>query len=136
MIREAIAYCTQREISRREPIYSANRFAKLLEDLPLADLTTEYLEQYRFRCVELKLSARKIESSINDLATLYRSATGQVLDPGKRLKMQRPDPDPIPLADIDTLWPHCDKWLQQWVVLTQWTCLRLSDCIGLQLSLG
>lgn len=136
MIKEAKAYCSARRTVRKTPIYSANRFAKLIEDIPLTELCTEYLEQYRSRCGELKLSPRTIESSINDLLTVYRHATGKDLPAGSRLRRQRPVPDPMPLADIDSVWPVCDRWLQQWLVLSLPTCLRLSDCMALQLRLS
>lgn len=136
MITEAKSYVSDRKTVRREPVYSANRFAKLVSDVPIADLSTELLEQYRFQCGLLNLSPRTIESSINDLLTVYRHATGKDLKPGSRLRRNRPAPDPIPLAEIDALWPICDRWLQQWICLTHWTCLRLSDCIELQLRLA
>lgn len=132
MIQEAQKYLSDRHIVRREPLYSANRFARLVSDLPVSQVTAEHLEQYRQLCAESGLQPRTIESSVSDLIAVVHHATGQRLPAGHRLRLTSLDPHPVPASDIDAIWPHCCDWLRDWIALTWWTALRLSDGMTLQ----
>lgn len=135
MISEARAYCDERQTTRREPIYSANRFARLVSDLPAARMTPDHLQRYRELCQTKGLSAKTIESSISDIVTVCRFVTGQSVNVGRRITIPKPDPQPVSLDTIDMVWPLADPWLQQWIILSYWTGLRLSDAMHLQTTL-
>lgn len=127
-------YCRTREVTRREPIYTANRFVKLVGSKRVSEITTETLVEFRDFCVAEGLSARTIESRVSDLQTLVRAAIGTELKPGRRCRASRPIPKAVPLSTLAAMWPHCDKWVQQWMALTFWTGMRLADVLRMQLS--
>lgn len=135
MLSEAKQYCSDRDCRRRQPVYSANRFCRLIGDIPASDVTAEHLDQYRQQCLKLGLAAKTIESSLSDLIAICRHCTGSAPAAGRRLKIPRPEPDPVPISSIDAVWPIADPWLRQWIILTYWTTLRLTDCMRLQLTL-
>lgn len=133
MINEARQYVSVRSIIRKEPIYSANRFAALVSDIPVDTLCTEHLEQYRALCVARSLSPKTIESSISDLITVAAEFTGKRVKPGRRLRIPSPRPKGIPIAAIDAIWQECPQWLQQWIAVSYWTGFRLSDVMTLMM---
>lgn len=132
---EAIRYVTERSLSRNEPVYSANRFAKLVADIDVADLTTPHLERYRSACQQQGLSANTIESSVSDLLTLHRHFTGCIISPGRRLRVPRPEPHPVSIDTVQATWEGAEPWIRQWIVISYWTALRLGDSLTLQLRL-
>lgn len=134
MIEEAKLYVAKRGIVRKEPIYSANRFAKLLGDVPIAAVTAEMIERFRSEMVQRKFSPRTIESAVSDVATVFRFFAGHEIQRGRRLVLNAPTPKVLQLTLIDALWPHCDPWLQSWIAVSYWTALRMSDCLRLLLS--
>lgn len=136
MIPAAKAYLAAKRIVRREPLYSANRFIRLIGTIRPNEVTTEHLEAYREACLSLNLSPRTIESSVSDLIAIVTFATGHRPLPGNRMRLNRPEPSPVPLSDLNEIWPHCCGWLRNWIALTAWTALRLSDGMELQTWLG
>ena len=136
MIQEARNYLSHANIRRREPLYSANRFARLIGDISAEDITTDHLQQYRDTAAGIGLSARTVESSISDLITVIRHQTGRTVPAGRRLKSPSPDPQPVTFDALNAIWPHCDPWLQQWIAISYWTCLRLADVQRMQLQLS
>ena len=136
MIAEAVAYLAAHTIVRREPLYSANRFARLCGDTPAADVTTAGLQQYRTMCQAAGLKPRTIESSVSDLISVVHHATGQRLPAGHRLRLTRPDPQPVSASTIEAIWPHCCDWLRDWIALTWWTAMRLADGMDTQRRLA
>ncbi len=132
--RWAIKYCHERQISRREPIYSTTRFVRHMGDMRVADITTENLIQFRNSMLAEGLTPVTIESSISDVQTLLKAA-GRTIDGGRRCKLARPRPKPITFEALDAVWPYCDGRLRQWMVVSYWTALRLSDAMNLMVSL-
>jgi hypothetical protein len=128
-------YTEQRGIVRREVIYSANRYTRVLGPVRVSSVNTAQLVEFREECQKLNLNVRTIESNISDIMTLVKAARGILLDPGRRLRPPRPEPCPVPLKTLEACWPHCPGWLQQWIVLSYWTGLRLTDAQALQLNL-
>ncbi len=129
MIQEARHYLESRNIVRREPLYSANRMSRIIGDLPATSITTETICLLRSELSKTKLSPRTIESTISDIITVVQHCTGKTLDSGHRLRLQKPQPQPVDRTSIDSIWPHCEPWLQAWVAFSYWTGLRLTDGI-------
>lgn len=127
MIAEAHQYLAAHSIVRREPLYSANRFARLVSDMPADTVTTAHLQQYRQSCHSNGLKPRTIESSVSDLIAIIHHATGVRLPAGQRLRLTRPEPHPVDASIINAIWPHCVAWLRDWIALTWWTAMRLTD---------
>lgn len=129
MISEATKYLSLKCIKRREPLYSANRVASVIGDIPIESLQSEDLERIRNALLARLLSPRTIESTISDLLTLHRHFTGQSLQPGRRLAQTPLHPVGVDHRVIDLLWPECHPWVRSWIALTMWTGLRLSDSL-------
>lgn len=127
MISEATTYLSLKCIKRREPLYSANRVASVIGDIPIASLQSEDLERIRTSLLERSLSSRTIESTIADILTVHRHFTGHVLPPGRRLAQTPLHPVGVDHRVVDLLWPECHAWVRSWIALTMWTGLRLSD---------
>lgn len=128
-------YTEQRGIVRREVIYSANRYTRVLGPVRVSSVDTAQLVEFREECQKRGLNPRTIESNVSDIMTLVKAARGVLLDPGRRLKLPRPEPQPVSPKTLEACWPHFPEWLRQWVVLSYWTGLRLTDALALQISL-
>lgn len=129
MIAEANDYLAAKRIVRREPLYSANRLARFVQDVPIKDITPTLLSEFRERALAAGLTARTIESTIADVLTVMRWKTGAVIERGERIRAARPSPRPVDLSSIDAVWAHLPLWLQDWLHVAYWTGLRLSDSI-------
>ena len=127
MQNEAIAYLESRSIARREPIYSANRFAKYIGDIPADQVTTEHLQELRRRLVDAGLRPRTIESTVSDLCTVIAWKTGATLAPGNRLTADHPDPRHVSVDVINAVWPLASGMLKAWIALSYWTGFRQTD---------
>ena len=132
----AVRYVRDNNLAGRTPIYSAARFVRMVGDLRPDEITTEHLCQYRTKCVTAKLSAKTIESSIGNLLTIIKGATGQKIDPGKRLRLKRPKPSPVPDKAIEAVYTIAPQWLRGWIALTTWTGLRLGDGVRAIMDVG
>lgn len=129
MIREATEYLSGRSIVRREPLYSARRFARFVADIPAANVRAEHLDQLRLVMQSRGYRARTIETTVADILTVIHGVTGQSPGRGRRIPVPRPEPKPVPLSSIDAIWPHCAPWLRSWIAVTYWTGLRVSDSL-------
>ncbi len=117
----------------RTPVYSANRFARLIGDLKTEEITEKHLDQFVQKCRSEKLSEWTIKGGVKDIRTLIHAETGKLIKVPK-LKSPQPDPRPVSLSSINSCWPHCEAWLKQWIALSYWTGLRLADVVRLQRS--
>jgi hypothetical protein len=118
----------------RNPVHSASRFVRLMGDMQVGEVNSEVLRRFRIKAEALKLGAWTIRDTLKDLRTLVRSTGGEVqID---RVKPPHPEPQPVDLELLDTIWPHCAGWSRQWLVLSFWTGLRLADSIQLQQNLS
>jgi len=124
---EATAYLGSRSIARREPLYSANRFARFIGDIPADRVTTEHLEELRRRMLADNLKPRTIESTISDVITVVRWATGRVPDKGTMLTADQPEPVWVPADSINAVWSLASPMLRGFIALTYWTGFRQSD---------
>lgn len=124
---EAIEYLQSRSIARREPIYSANRFAKYMGDVPADQVTTEHLQELRRRLVNAGLKPRTIESTVSDLSTVIAWKTGAAPSLGNRLTADHPDPRHISVDAINAVWPLASSMLKGWIALSYWTAFRQTD---------
>lgn len=132
---EAELHVQTRRLRRRNPVYAATRFAKLVSRTKtLATITTEDLIKFRNRCVELGQSPHGIESSIGDLVTMRFLKTGDRLDRGQRLKIPRPQPSPASLDQISAVYVEAEAWLQKYLALAYFSCARVFDSLQLLLS--
>jgi hypothetical protein len=127
VIPAAKAYLAAKRIIRREPLYSANRFVRLIGVVTPEEVTTIDLDRYRQICQGMSLSPRTIESSVSDLIAIVEHSTGRRPLPGQRMRLNHPEPSPVPISDVNAMWQHCCGWLKNWIVLTYWTGLRLTD---------
>ena len=133
MITEANRYLSEKQIRRREPLYSANRAARIIGDIPIESLNSEHIAQIRQSLSAGHLSPRTIESTVADLATLYRHFTGTALSAGNRLTVAQPCPSGVNYDIVDSIWPVCSPWVRSWMALTLWSGLRLSDAMSVLL---
>ena len=131
----AVRYTKEQDITRREAIYSANRFTKLLGPMRVNAITTETLVEFRAMMKAMKLSPATIEGAVSDIRTLVKASTGVLIETGRRLKLPRPEPKPVDLKTLEASWPFLHPGIQQWAVLSYWTALRFSDAMSLQLTL-
>lgn len=126
---QAATHVRERRIRRRNPIYTAGRFVRLVGEKPVEKITTEDLEQFRAACSELNYSPHGIESSIGDLVSMHFAYTGHRLDRGNRLKLPRPQPKPATLDQISAVYSESPAWLRQHLAVAYWTCLRVFDSL-------
>lgn len=132
----AVRYVRDNNLAGRTPIYSASRFVRMVGDMEPAAITTQHLCEYRAKCVAAKLSAKTIESSIGNLLTLIRSVTGVKLEAGKRLRIKRPQPSPVPSESLEAVYLRAPQWLRGWIALTCWTGLRVGDGVRAMWEIG
>ena len=129
MIAESIAYLASRNITRKEPLYSANKMARLIGDIAAEDITTGTLVQFREAMLAAGLKPRTIESAISDIMTVVKWKTGREVPPGSRLRLTKPQPSPAERDIVDAIWPHAEPWIRAWMAFAYWTGLRLSDTL-------
>ena len=110
---------------------NCRRFERVCGTLMANAITTEHLTEFRAKTRDC-LSAVTIEKTCTDVITIVKHCTGRPLEPGKRLRQPRPVPEPVDLDTIAAVFQHSIDWLQQWLVVSYWTGLRLSDAIALQ----
>lgn len=129
MIREAKHYLESRTIARREPLYSANRFARAVGDIAAEDVTSEHLDQMRKALTAQGLSNRTIETTVADVITVVAFCTGKAPAKGCPLRVESPDPHPVDIAAIEECWQHLQPPLKAFVAFAYWTALRLDDAL-------
>lgn len=112
-----------------------NETKSILGDIDPAEVTTDHFVLYRKLAMERGLSKVTIEKRITDVMTVCRYVSGTLPNSGRRLKRQRPTPTPSPLESIEKIFLNVDEWFQQWLVLTTWTGVRLTDSILMQIQL-
>lgn len=127
MIEEARGYLASRNITRREPLYSANKYARLIGDHPVNQINSDKLQRFREAMVKAGLRPRTIESAISDIVTVVRHYTGKQVEVGTRIRSAIPQPIPVERDVIDEIWKHSQPWLRAWMALSYWTGLRLTD---------
>lgn len=131
IVETSIAYCASRRVARTI-IFSANRFAKLVSDMELSEITREHLDLFISHATTLGLSPSTIRGTLKDIRTLMRDSECGIKCPV--VKVPDPEPEPTPLDDLSTIWPHCPAWLQQHLAITFHCCFRLADVIRLQIE--
>jgi len=125
-------YCAERGLARN-PVHSASRFEKLMGTVPAESITADLMADFRRKCEEQKLGSWTIRGTLKDVRTLARAAGIDVkID---TIRPPQPEPQPIPLSTIDSIWPHLAAWSKQWLALSFWTGLRLADSIRFQKAL-
>lgn len=103
-------------------------------DIPLEDVTEELLRQFRANMTESSMATETIRGSLKDMRTLVRASGRDItID---RIQEDDPNPQPVPLTDIDAIWPHLATWSRQWLVIAFWTCLRHADSIRMQKAIA
>lgn len=116
----------------RTPIYSACRFCGVLGPMEMQDVTQDAVNRFREQAGKT-WSESTIRGTIKDVRTLAkcycnRSITLTVRD-------ATPDPQPTPLTTVDEVWKFAPLWLQQWIVVSYWTCTRLDDSLRLMIRI-
>ena len=124
---EAAQYLAGRQIVRREPLYSANRMARFMGDIPASQVTADHLDELRRRMQTAGLASRTIESTIADIITVVTETTGSSPGRGHRVPLSQPRPTPVPFLSIESCWPHCTPPLQSFIALSYWSGFRQSD---------
>lgn len=114
---------------------NCRRFERVMQVHECGDITQEMIPVFRERCRASCLSPVTIEKTVTDVCTVVRHATGVTLQPGKRLKRQRPQPRPVALEIVNAVYQSATPWLRQWLALSLWTGLRLRDSLRMQLQL-
>ena len=125
-------YTRKHDLSGKRYSYAATRFRKACGPLEVEDLTADLLDQYRDWCRSQGLRPATIEGSIKELLTLRFDATGVRLDPGRKIRVPRPIPEMPGLDQIAAVYQKAPDWLQQYLALSYWTCLRIADCLRYQ----
>jgi len=131
IIELANEYIAKNNLRGRTPVHHCSRWVRITGLESPAEVTTATIENYRRECVALKYSPRSIEGSITDVAMIVVKQTGRKVDIGQRLRVPRPSPVTAGTGSIEAIWPHVPSWVQQWLALNYWTCLRLTDSLKL-----
>jgi len=114
----------------KTPLYSANRYARMMGDCDISDITDSKLVEWRKLSEQQKLSVWTIKCGLKDLRTLIRANGSDVrID---KLRVPQPNPQPVSLKAIDMIWPHLADWSKQWIVIAYWTALRFADTVRMQ----
>jgi len=108
---------------------NCRRWERITGITDVARITTPGLRGFREACLALQLAHDTIEKTITDVLTIVKHVTGVVTDHGKRLQNKRPNPKPVPIADLELIFAASPDWLQKWIVLDYWTAARLSDSV-------
>ena len=124
-------YCIAHSLRRRNPIYTANRFRRLCGEISAEQLTAEHVEQFRAACKAAGLRPATIENGVTDLRSIVKHATGRDLPPGRRMRLPRPAPKPVPLSDLSAVYNAAPAWVRKYLALQFWTAARVSDCLSL-----
>jgi integrase len=124
----AADYVARRKI-KPVPIYSAQRFAEAVGDVPPEQISQELLERY---ASEAEGSPSTIRGTVKDVITLCKAAGNKSLR--QFIRKPQPKPKPTPLESIQAAWPFLAPWSCQYMVLSYWTGLRLDDVLELQLQ--
>lgn len=114
----------------RNPVHSASRFAKIMGDLRLDEITTEQMKVFRVKCDDLKLGAWTIRNTLKDVRMLVKAA-GYSVDIDS-IRPPDPDPKPVSFDTIESIWPHLEPWSKQWLVLSFWCGMRVADSVRFQ----
>jgi len=125
-------YTAKNALSGRRYSYTATRFRKACGPIEVEDLTSSLLDQYREWSYSQGLRPATVEGSIKELLTLHFDATGIRLDPGQKRRVPRPVPEMPSLDQITAVYEQAPDWLQQYLALSYWTCLRIADCLRYQ----
>ena len=112
----------------RTPIYSANRFKKLVGDMHCGKIKREHLELYIAQCRLQELSPATIRNSLKDIVLLVEHKTGTRLTHSK-VKVPRPVPQPAPIDSIEATYEKSSPWLKAWMAVVFWTGQRFSDSL-------
>lgn len=135
LIDEAAAYCSRHGLKSKILIVNCRRFSRYLPETPPECITSETLQTFREKAMQDALSHVTIEKTVTDVCTVVKAMLGKTLEPGKRLRQSRPQPQPVPIESVDAVFRIAVPWLRQWLVLTYWTGLRLQDAIAAQIRL-
>lgn len=125
----AVQYVTENKLAKT-PIYSANRFARMMGNLNIESIDEATLKHWQAKQEKDGLSVWSIKGGLKDLRTLIRAA-------GRDVKIAKipdpePNPQPVPLNDINAVWPYLAAWSRQWIVIAFWTALRFADTVRMQ----
>lgn len=125
----ATEYVTENKLAKT-PIYSANRFARMMGNLHIDSVDDATLKQWQKLQEKAGLSVWSIKGGLKDLRTLIR-ANGRDVKPSK-IANPEPNPQPVELSIINAVWPHLADWSRQWLVIAYWTALRFADTVRMQ----
>ena len=128
-------YVKDNQLRARTIAANCRRFERVTGISDAALISTKLLNAFRQACVALKLSTDTIEKTITDVSTIVKHVCGSLPDAGKRLKRKRPDPNPVPIEDLDAMFFASPIWLQKWIAIDYWTGARLADSVKLFLLL-
>jgi hypothetical protein len=125
----ARAYVEERGIEKT-PVYSANRFARMMGDRSIDEVDEAALAQWKKLSEAANLKIWTIKGGLKDLRTLIRARGSDVKI--AKIKPPEPNPQPVDLEILDKLWPHLADWSRQWLVIAYWTALRFADTVRMQ----
>ena len=118
-------------------ISNCRRFERVTGITEPDRISEPVLVAFRQAAMAMRFSHVTIEKTITDVSTIVKAVIGSLPLPGKRLKQPRPTPKPIALTTMDAIWEATtSQRLRRWLVLAYWTGLRLSDCIGVYVTLS
>lgn len=129
----AHSYCRERGI-RLTPVYSANRFARVIGDFEVDAIQQDQVDAFIKAARIAGYKEETIRGTVKDLRTLVSAAGQKTLS--VNVKKTQPKPTPTPMEHIEAIIPHLAPWSLQWLVLAYWTALRLADTIALQKQLA
>lgn len=92
------------------------------------DHDADGVARFRQMAIAAGLSPDTIEKTITDLITAAKHG-GIVIEPGKRLRRNPPEPKPVSAATLDAVWKVSPHWFRRWIVLTYWTGARCEDSL-------
>jgi hypothetical protein len=127
---EAAALYVEQHGIEPVPCYSAKRFAEVVGDKLLADITEEDCRLYVHVAEQAGVSRWTIKGTLKDVRTVCRANSINLEVP--TVKCDQSIPEPTPLSDISLIYDNSPHWLRQFLVVGHLTALRLDDVMTMQ----
>lgn len=131
IISAAHAYCVKHGVARTL-VFNVTRYAKLIADCDLSEITHESLQQFIAEADAVGLKGSTIHGTLKDLRTLTRDVGMELEFPS--IKKSKEPLNPPTIQMIDSIWPFLEPWTRQNVAVTWYCAARLADVIRMQVD--
>lgn len=128
----ALQYVEENALRSRMICSNCRRWERVTGITEPERITPEVITAFRAAARAMGLANDTTEKTITDVLTVVRFATGERLEPGKRLPKRRPEPSPASNDEINALFAAAEtQHFKRWLAISFWTGLRLADSLRL-----